>query len=62
MLRGQRNGSDRGFFEKANQRLKGIDGGDGVSASNIWEIGVLKKVCETPWQAPAGSLTGADPP
>jgi hypothetical protein len=45
MLRGQRNGSDRGFFEKANQRLKGIDGGDGVSASNIWEIGVLKKVC-----------------
>jgi hypothetical protein len=48
MLRDQRSGSDRRLFEKANQRLKGIDEGDGVSASNIWEIGVLKSVCMTP--------------
>ncbi len=47
MVRGQRNGSDRRLFEKANQRLKNIDGGDGVRFKHLGNRGIKESLLES---------------
>ena len=50
------------LLEKSKPALEGVSKeGDEMATVNIGEIGVLKRVCSTPWQVPAASSTGEDP-